>query len=234
MKFIKLLFLFSPIFIFSQKANLITSQGKLIFDNADLENISVRNQTTSQSTLTQMNGLFAINASVGDTLIISSLQFQKINYILLQEDIKNQKVFIHLKIQNNTLEEVEINMFKKINSASLGLSPKNPKVYTPAERRLSAASVGITGLINLINGTTSRLNDELEIEKKEFAKEKVSNYYEDAYFSETLKIPMEKIEGFKFYLVENPDFVAALNSKNKNLALFFLKDVAEEYKKINK
>jgi hypothetical protein len=116
----------------------------------------------------------------------------------------------------------------------LGLISKDIKVFTPAERRLSAASGGITGLLNLINGTTSRLKDELQIEKKEFAKEKVSNYYEDAYFSETLKIPMEKIEGFKFYLVEHPDFVAALNSKNKTLALFFLKDVAEEYKKINK
>jgi hypothetical protein len=109
--------------------------------------------------------LFTINGSVGDTLNISTVQFEKIKYILLQEDIIKQKFFIYLKVQNNTLAEVEINQFKKINSKSLGLISKDIKVYTPAERRLSAASGGITGLINLITGTTGRLKKFLIILK---------------------------------------------------------------------
>jgi hypothetical protein len=231
MKFIKLLFLFSPIFIFSQNANLITMQGKLVFDSSDLEGISIVNVSNSQATLSEKTGLFTINGSVGDTLNISSVQFEKIKYILLQEDIIKQKFFIYLKVQNNTLAEVEINQFKKINSKSLGLISKDIKVYTPAERRLSAASGGITGLINLITGTTGQFKKELLVEKKEFAIEKVSNYFEDDYFSTILKLPKEKIKGFKFYLVENQNFVTALNSKNKNLTKFLMSEIAQEYKK---
>jgi hypothetical protein len=234
MKFIKLLFLFSPIFIFSQNANLITIQGKLVFDNANLEGISIVNVSNSQATLSEKTGFFNINGSLGDTLFVSSIQFEKINYIIQQEDIIMQKVFIRLTIQNNALEEVEINQFKKINSKSLGLISKDIKVYTPAERRLSAASGGITGLLNLINGTTDQLKKELVVEKKEFAKEKVSDYFEDTYFSDVVKIPSDKIEGFKFYLVENQNFVDALQSKNKNLAKFLIIEIAGEYKKRNR
>jgi hypothetical protein len=66
---------------FCQTKTSVLIQGKLVFDNADLENISVSNKNNSQVTLTQFNGVFELNCSLGDTLFISSLQFEKNNYV---------------------------------------------------------------------------------------------------------------------------------------------------------
>jgi hypothetical protein len=64
---------------FCQTNPVASIQGKLVFDNADLESIYIYNLNKSQSTLTQVNGYFVLNCSVQDTLLVSSLQFEKKN-----------------------------------------------------------------------------------------------------------------------------------------------------------
>jgi hypothetical protein len=145
-------------------------------------------------------------------------------------------VFISLKIQNNTLNEVEINQFKKITSKSLGLVPKNYKELTPAERKIKTAGelhwyspllipfggMDVDGFLNAISGRTKQLKNELEIEKKEFAIVKLDDYFEDSFYTDVLKFPNEKVLGFKFYVVEDVTFLKALESKNKNLINFLI------------
>jgi hypothetical protein len=233
--------------LFCQHKTLVVIQGKLVFDNADLEGIYIYNLNQSQSTITQMNGYFSLNSSLNDTLLVSSLQFEKTKYVVQQTDIDRKKLFIPLKIQNTTLNEVEINQFKKINSKSLGLIPKNQKVYTPAERKLKTAGelhwysplliplggMDIDGFLNAINGRTKQLKKEVEVEKKEFALKKLEDYFEDSFYTKELKIPADKVNGFKFYLVDDLTFMQALDNKNKNLTKFLVVEIAEEYKKIN-
>jgi hypothetical protein len=179
--------------------------------------------------------------------LVSSLQFEKTKYVVQQTDIDRKKLFIPLKIQNTNLHEVEINQFKKINSKSLGLIPKNQKVYTPAERKLKTAGelhwysplliplggMDIDGFLNAINGRTKQLKKEVEVEKKEFALKKLEDYFEDSFYTKELKIPADKVNGFKFYLVDDLTFMQALDNKNKNLTKFLVVEIAEEYKKIN-
>jgi hypothetical protein len=233
--------------VFCQHKTLVVIQGKLVFDNADLEGIYIYNLNQSQSTITQMNGYFSLNSSLNDTLLVSSLQFEKTKYVVQQTDIDRKKLFIPLKIQNTTLNEVEINQFKKINSKSLGLIPKNQKVYTPAERKLKTAGelhwysplliplggMDIDGFLNAISGRTKQLKKEVEVEKKEFALKKLEDYFEDSFYTKELKIPADKVNGFKFYLVDDLTFMQALDNKNKNLTKFLVVEIAEEYKKIN-
>jgi hypothetical protein len=233
--------------VFCQNKTTINIQGKLVFDNADLEGIYIYNLNQSQSTTTQMYGYFNINVALNDTLLVSSLQFVKTKYVIKQTDFDRKKLFIPLKIQNTTLNEVEINQFKKITSKSLGLIPKNPKVYTPAERKLKTAGelhwyspllipfggMDIDGFLNAISGRTKQLKKEVEVEKKEFALKKLEDYFEDSFYTKELKIPAEKVNGFKFFLVDDILFMKALKSKNKNLTKFLIVEIAEEYKKFN-
>ena len=233
--------------MFCQNKTSADIQGKLVFDNADLEGIYIYNLNQSKSTTTQIYGYFNINGSVGDTLLVSSLQFEKTKYIVKQIDLDKNKLFIPLKIQNTTLNEVEINQFKKITSKSLGLVPKNQKVYTPAERKLRTAGelhwysplliplggMDIDGFINAISGRTKQLKKEVEVEKKEIALKKLEDYFEDSFYTKELKIPADKVNGFKFYLVDDLTFMQALNNKNKNLTKFLVAEIAEEYKKVN-
>jgi hypothetical protein len=231
--------------VFCQNKTTIDIQGKLVFDNADLEGIYIYNLNQSQSTTTQMYGYFNINVAVNDTLLVSSLQFEKTKYVIKQTDLDRKKLFLPLKIQNTTLNEVEINQFKKITSKSLGLVPKNQKVYTPAERKLKTAGelhwyspllipfggMDIDGFLNAVSGRTKQLKKEVEVEKKEFALKKLEDYFEDSYYTDILKFKKDEVAGFKFYVVEDAVFIKAIESKNKNLTKFLLFEIAEEYKK---
>jgi hypothetical protein len=58
---------------------------------------------------------------------------------------------------------------------------------------------------------------------------KLEDYYKEDYYTEVLKIPKEYIKGFQYYLIEDPDFVNALNVKNKTLTLFLAKKLASDY-----
>jgi len=76
------------------------------------------------------------------------------------------------------------------------------------------------------------LKKDLIVEKKEFVIKKVSEWFEDIYFTDTLKIPSDYVNGFKYYLVENDKFVASVNNKNKTLASFLIGEVATDYLKL--
>ena len=81
----------------------------------------------------------------------------------------------------------------------------------------------------MFSGRTKMLKGEVEIEKKEFMLEKISRLYEDSYFIDKLKIPPINIKGFQYYIIEDKEFVAALNSKNKTLATFLMGQLAVDY-----
>ena len=55
---------------------------------------------------------------------------------------------------------------------------------------------------------------ELVIEKKEMLQAKTSDYFERTYFTETLNIPQEYVEGFLFYIAENLRYAQAMKDKN--------------------
>jgi hypothetical protein len=59
--------------------------------------------------------------------------------------------------------------------------------------------------------------------------EKISRLYEDSYFIDKLKIPQINIKGFQYYIIEDKEFVEALNSKNKTLATFLMGQLAVDY-----
>ena len=125
---------------------------------------------------------------------------------------------------------------------------KNQKQYTPAERRLRTAGefhwysplliplggMSVDGLLNAITGRTSQLKKELVVERKEFLLVKINNLFQENHFTEVLKIPVEYVKGFQFYIVEDEKFVAALNDKNKTMATFLMGELAVKYLEIIK
>jgi hypothetical protein len=136
---------------------------------------------------------------------------------------------------------VENNRF---NVLSLGIVSKAPVKYTVAERRLKTAGdfkpimllqiigggMPLDPLINKINGRTKRLKKLIVLEKKESDIKLISELYDDNYFRDNLNIPTENINGFKFYIVENENFIKNLDSKNEPQISFYLIVLAKEFK----
>ncbi|WP_298120687.1 carboxypeptidase-like regulatory domain-containing protein [Flavobacterium sp.] len=221
-------------------------RGKIIAETKDLVGINIYNESNKNSTISKERGFFEINASKGDTLIFSGIQFIGKTIVLKKEDFQNENFQIKLELLVRNIDEVVVNQYNKINSVSLGIVSKDQKKYTVAERRLRTAGdfkpihlLAILGgtlpfdpILNAINGRTKMLKKEISIEKKELLFKKIAYDFDDKYFTETLKIPTEYVNGFKYYLVENEKFSDAIMNENKNLATFLMGEIAVEYLKI--
>ena len=215
--------------------------GKVTADYNDLESIYIVNLKTEKSTLTERGGYFSINASVGDTIMFTAVQFKSVKIALKEEDFNKELLFVKMETFIRVLDEVKINEYKDINAVSLGIISSKTKHYTPAERKLKTASnsdaqigtntsIGLDPILNWMSGRTTMLKKEVEVEKKELMLTKIQNLYEAEYFVETLKIPEDFVKGFQYYIVEDAKFVEALKAKNKTMATFIMNELAVTYK----
>lgn len=219
--------------------------GKIIANYSDLEGITIVNSTQKTNVTTEKNGFFKLKANVKDSLIISAVQFEGVSLILKKEDFDKELFFIRLNVQTNYIEEVKV--VKEKNGYDAGVLRKKAKTYTPAERKLNTASnmyptanigsmtggsLGLDPILNWISGRTKRLKQELNVEQKEMALQKINYLFEETYFTKTLKIPEDKLEGFLYYIVEDAEFKKSLASKNKTITKFLLVDLSKNYLKL--
>lgn len=218
-------------------------KGKVMAHTSSLDGIYVINKTSEKETVTKEGGFFSIMAKPGDSLMFASIQFKGKTVAVDSTHFGDELLFVKLETLVNQLDEVMIIRYDDINAYSLGIVTKKPKSYTPAERKLKAAtgvdpkvglnsSFGIDPLLNLFSGRSAMLRKELEVEKKETWMQKLENLYDDKYIVEKLKIPTTHIKGFLYYIVENEHFVKTLDAKDKTANRFLLIQLAEKYLKI--
>lgn len=237
MQTIKFCFIFLFLVTFAQGQTASISKiinGKVTASYNDLEGIYLINLKTEKSTLTEHGGYFSINASVGDTLLFSSVQFKGLKVALKESDFTNNLFFVKMEPIVRFLDEVKINEFKNINAVSLGIISPFTKHYTPAQRKLYTATTGggilpVDPILNWLSGRTAMLKKEVEVEKKETLMDKVEGWFETKYFTQTLKIPAEYVKGFEYYIVEDAKFAEAVKSKNKTMATFIMNELAVRY-----
>jgi len=225
-----------------------TLYGKIVADYPDLDGITVYNLKSELIVISEKNGYFTIAASVGDTIQFSAVQFQTYKHVVKSKNLNDSNVIIQMQLATNELKEVIVNEYGHINEVSLGIVPANQKKYTVAERRLKAAGdfrptsllgiiaggMDVDALVNAISGRTKRLKKELDNERKSKAIERISNLFPVTYFTDVLKIPVDYVEGFKYFVVEHPNFMESFSSSEKLMLSFRLIEIAEEYKVIIK
>lgn len=237
-KRLPLFLLFFSLLGWAQSDTII--KGKVVSTSSSLEGIHILNLNKGIGIATDDRGYFAIRVAIGDTLQFSAIHLVATKHIIEKDDFGENLLFVEMKSKLNELEEVTIVQYKNINAVSLGIIPKNQKTYTPAERKLKAASemsigtiISIDPLLNWISGRTRMLKKEVEEERKEFLIDRTADYYQKEYFTDVLKIPEDYVDGFLFYIVENSRFVMAMKDKNKTMATFILSELAVEYLKVS-
>lgn len=217
-------------------------KGKVNAHTSNLEGIFVINKTSEKEAVTKEGGFFTIMAKPGDSLMFASIEFKGKTVAVDSIHFGQEMLNVKLETMVNQLDEVMVIQYKDINAYSLGILTKKAKSYTPAERKLHAAtgvdpkiglnsSFGVDPLFNLLSGRTSMLKKELEVEKKENWLEKLSDLYDEEYLSVNLKIPAAYLKGFLYYIVENEHFVKSLSAKDKTMNRFLLVQLAEKYLK---
>ena len=218
-------------FLFAQKSVLI--KGTIRVLDAKPSGVHIINLNTEQEVISDENGIFNIEVRENDLLVFSATHLDYMRKIIEIEDIKQAMVTVDMTSKSTMLDEVEITNYSRINAVSLGILSKPAKKYTVAERRLyGATSTPLDGLLNALSGRTAMLENGVEIEKKQFALEKLDGLYDEAFYTETLKIPKEEIGGFHYFIVEDFKLTEALKGKNSFLVTFFMIKLASDYKAI--
>jgi hypothetical protein len=236
-------------------ANLVLSQesprtllnGKINANTMDLEGVYVINLKTEKSTITEKEGYFKIAAIPGDSLLFSAVHLKGIRISLKQEDFQKELFQVKMEPIITYLKEVVIRRYDNINAFSLGIVSRGKTSYTPAERKLYTAtslsptanangmaggSISLDPILNFMSGRTKMLKKELEVENKEMFMKQIDKMFNQNHFVSVLKIPLEYVKGFKYYLVENERFTTVLKSKNKTNIEFAMVTLAENYIKI--
>jgi hypothetical protein len=238
--FIKISFLLFSIISLAQSNPEKILNGKVIADYGDINGVYVINLKNEKVSITEKGGFFTFPATVGDTIMFSSINYKALKVVLKEEDLSKPVFFVKLQPIMNQLKEVMVFNYKHINAVAMGIIPKGQKTYTPAERKYNTASnaylafkSGLTfsadPLLNALSGRTAMLLKNIEVEKKEFSISKTEDLFDEKYFTDRLKIPLAYVKGFQFFIVEDAGYAKAIKDKNKTLAEFKISALAVTY-----
>jgi hypothetical protein len=230
-----ILFLFFQI-TFGQTKEAKQISGKILAESISVEAVNVINNTTQRTTVSDANGLFSIVVNEGDVLIFSAVNLESLRKKITKQDLLLDVVKVQMTAKSIDLKEVIINEHPEITAENIGVIPYGQKKYTPAERKLYTATSGggIDGLLNTISGRKAMLKKEIVVEHKEQLLVRIDYLFEEKYYVETLKIPVDYIRGFQYYCIDDVSLAAALRSKNKTMVMFLIVQLAEKYNQIIK
>lgn len=227
--------------VFSQSEKLV--HGKVLANGNYAAGIDVVNLVNEKSAITNEKGEFYILAKEDDLLVLSAISFEYKRRIITKEDVDSGIIRIDMVPKTTSLDEVVITKYKDLDAYELGILEAPAKRYTPAERRLKTAGdfkpIDLLGLVfgqfpldpvlNAINGKTKRLKKEVQIEKREFVLKKIEEMFQDSYYVESLNIPEYYVQGFKFYIIDDAQFVLSLERKDRIQSEFELARLSHEY-----
>jgi hypothetical protein len=222
------LFFFLPVLVFGQEK---TVRFRVVSDSLGVAGANVVNLVNEKSAVSDGQGYFSLAVKEDDLLVISSMSHEYKRRSVFAADLKAPVVVIELTAKPNELDEVVVKQKEKPDD--LIMHHKDHRDFTPAERKLYTARSGILDpLLNAISGRTSMLKKELQAEMNERLLARLDAQFGDDYYMETQKIPEDYVRGFKYYLIENGEFVQALKDKNKTMMRFLMGPLAVQYNKL--
>jgi hypothetical protein len=218
---------------FGQTTNTKEIRGKITADSVAVDRINIVNITTEKATVSDAKGFFTIPVKEGDVLVFTAVNLEGLRRKITKEDLIEEVLSVIMLPKSIILNEVIVNE-SSITAESLRIIPYGQKKYTPSERKLYTATSGggIDGLLNTISGRKAMLKKEIIIEKKEQLLARIDVLFEDKYYTETLRIPLDYIKGFQYYCVDDVAFANALRAKNKTLTMYLIVKLAENYNEI--
>nr|WP_306801515.1 carboxypeptidase-like regulatory domain-containing protein [Flavobacterium sp. H4147] len=215
---------------FGQNAVSKQITGQIYEKSTSVDGVNIINNTTQVSTISDSEGKFTIAANEGDVLVFSAVNLEPLKRRISVEDLNTTVLVIKMTAKEIELKEVVVNDNMGITAENLGIVPRGQKTYTPAERKVYAAtSTSVDKVLNAISGRTSMLKKEINVEKKEMLFKKLEYLFDENYYTERLKIPADDIKGFQLYCVDDAEFAVSLNTKNKTMSMFLITDLARKY-----
>jgi len=256
---LRLTFLFCCIFIttnsFAQESTII--HGTIINANQVINNVHIINLNSGRGTISNDNGSFVIKTKVNDTLLFSSIQFEKIKIAVTKNHLNSKIMEVHLIPYITNLNEVFLHGLSGRLNIDLNKTPKDTTSkhnfifkLSDLDKNLPPDTHGFLKApnaqdmtdpikMNGVGGSATipdfylialrKLKRELKI-KKDFPY-KIKKDLGISYFTTNLKIPEEKINHFLAYC-EYKNIIEEYNKKNLLEVIKILREESLTYNEI--
>lgn len=205
--------------------------GKIVADSKPIEGVEVINLVTKESTTSDKQGLFKIKAQEDHLLVFYDKRLDYMRHSVSEKDLTTVfTVIMTYKVEE--LQEVFVNNYSHINEVSLGIVKPGFVMPTKRERLMRSSGGGIFTVINEITGQARDLRTALAFSRKDENLDKLQLLNLQSYYTKNFSIPTDYHEGFERFLIEDPTFLSALNSKHKHRVLFQMARLAVDYNEI--
>ena len=230
--------------VFSQERQELL--GKITNDSIGETFINIVNITAETGTVNEPDGRFGILVRENDSILFSSVQFQK-EYIVITRKILDEGFLeVTLTEEINQLETVHLSNIKLIGNLESDIKhmkvkplmfiPPPRKKLTMAQRRMGSYGGGLGALIGMINGDLKYLkkaqgNYELQAEAQQLLET-----IPKSIFTEDFGLEEWEIINFMFYCARKSDSqLQQLVAKDETLKLIdYFKAEAEDFKRISR
>lgn len=215
-----------PLLSFGQRE---TVKGRVYSGRLGIKDVLVVNLSAQAETRTDSVGNFSMKVQVGDLLAVSDYKVEERKIRFTPDLIQNGSLLLEVKMAATELEEVVINKYD-FSAYKMGLTKTDIVLPTVAERRMNSSAGDPVGLlISVLSGQHKILKNNVKTEERIIALETLDNIFEDADYIDDLKIPADKINGFKYYAVEDDAFRALVKTTDKGTLKFELAKLATKY-----
>lgn len=224
--------------------------GKIRAVSEDIESITVQNLRSGLATVTDSRGNFRIQVALGDTLVLSAVQF-KTKRVVYDESFSGvtnieipMEAFVN-ELKGVTLQPYDLSgrLSTDLDSlategpptaSSLGLPNANIYIPTKNERMLYEATTGgglipLNPLLNALTGRTKELKNQVRLERKNRTLDLIIKRYEQLLFEDQLGIKKEDIRGFLYFCEADSLFTSTLEKKDEILFYEFLKSKSLQF-----
>lgn len=228
-----------------------TLKGFVKYDSIPLPYMHIINTETKLATSSNLDGSFTIKAKKGDILLFTSISFLNRKIKITDTHINSKSITVYLEPEVNELGEVNLeHLTIKYTPADIHTPNFNADhTATPDARTFTdptyasgtsgmdligiASSFIINPLLNvLLKGQRERKRKEaIAFEKKYKFTNTIRNTYDDYFFTNTLKIPKDKINLF-IEFCEEKELEKLYNKSKLETVDFFIKK-AKEYNSLS-
>ncbi|WP_188369552.1 carboxypeptidase-like regulatory domain-containing protein [Muriicola marianensis] len=235
-------------------------EGQIRFEDKGVPDVHIMNTTAGRATISDEEGMFSIEASPGDTLLFSAVQYRRKQLVLSASMLESRFIYVNLEEFVNELDEVVVRPFNLsgdlvrdmqqmktepvVTASTLGLPNAYVKPMMQSERLLKEASMGpfhlgmITAvpfnpLINMITGRTKMLKRRVARDRKYLLTQEVRNYYPDSIFVSRMGIPADRIDDFMYFCEVDSKFDSIVSSDDHIAILNLLLVKSKAYRENN-
>lgn len=229
-------------------------RGIVVEDKLGVPDVHVLNLSALRSTITDAEGIFRMEVSIGDTLMFSAIRYKRTSLVITKEIMESVSILIPLVPFVNELDEVVVTPYNlsgnldadidrlppvaPVTAFSLGLPNAAAKRFTQTENRLNEATTGggivpLNPILNAITGRTKQLKKQLALERRYEKSLKMRQQFPDSLYVNRLGIPLDRLPDFMYFCEVDSLFDQTAESADVLKIWDFLKRKGKAYREFN-